>query len=85
MRNTGTLQAIVAAAVLILGCGSLLQIAGYPPEALRNSPPPGIETTALQVGAVAPDLTLTDTDGVKRKLGGASERLRVVAFFRGSW
>jgi len=67
------------------GCGAVLQAAGYPPEATRKTPPPGIERTALTVGAPTPELSLQDTGGQPHALGGPAERQRVVVFYRGAW
>ncbi len=82
------LLSLVAGAFGLFACGPLLQAAGYPPEALRETPPEGIEKRSPKVGAKAPvpvgagALQLHSTQG---KWSLASEELQLLVFYRGAW
>lgn len=57
----------------------------FPPQARRKTPPGGIETAALAVGALVPELRLPDDrDGLLR-IGGAAPRPTLLLFYRGHW
>ncbi|MEM9695943.1 MAG: hypothetical protein AAGA56_25590 [Myxococcota bacterium] len=72
----------VALALPFVGCGPLLQLAGYPPEATRRTPPPGIESSATPAERPAPPFELAATTGWV-KLSPRGRYLLV--FYRGHW
>ena len=73
------------AAISLTGCGWFMGIAGYPPEPMRKTPPPGIEN-ALKVGAAAPDFELASTTGKTVSLEKVlADRSAVVVFYRVDW
>lgn len=68
--------------------GSSYQPLGKKPaNARRPTAPPGIEASALAVGAKAGDFVVPDTDGRPWRLGDAlAKHARVMIFFyRGDW
>jgi hypothetical protein len=85
-RSSGALGlrgiVIIAAALHVLACSVVMQAAGYPPEAGRKSPPPGIETRALKKGAELPPVTLASTKG---ELSFEKGKRHVLVFYRGAW
>jgi hypothetical protein len=58
-----------------------------PTNARRPTPPPGIETKALAVGAAAPAVALVDASGAPWQLTDAlAKHARVMlVFYRGDW
>lgn len=71
---------------LLLAFPVVALAAGVPPNPRRASPPPGIEESAVKVGAVAPTFELEATTGTKVSLKSALERgPAVVVFYRGFW
>ncbi len=76
---------VAVAAALVVGCGGLLKLAGYPPEARRTRPPAGIDTRVVAPRALAPVATLADTAGQSVRVGGAHDRETLLVFFRGHW
>jgi len=80
------------AAGLLLGLGSavacspMYRVMGYPPNPMRATPPPGIASSALAVGAALPSGLLTDDAGKPVIL---AERVGaqpwVLVFYRGHW
>ena len=70
------------------GSGSAYDALGKKPaNARRPTPPPGIETKALAVGAQAPAVALVDTSGAAWQLTDSlAKHARVmVVFYRGDW
>jgi hypothetical protein len=59
----------------------MMMAAALPPNPKRESPPPGVEQRALPVGAIAPALTLPDSNGGEWSLHGPA----VLVFYRGHW
>jgi hypothetical protein len=57
----------------------------FPPEARRKTPPTGIETSALQVGALVPELVVPDDRGGTLRIGGLAPRPTLLLFYRGHW
>jgi hypothetical protein len=64
------------------GCGPLYQLAGYPPEATRTTPPPKIEERVLDARAPAPAIEAPSTNGTWKL---DDEKITVLVFFRGHW
>ena len=54
----------------------------FPPQAMRKSPPVGIERRAIAVGAAFPKVEVETTQGV---LGLESGKRHVLVFYRGDW
>lgn len=78
--------ALAAVALALAGCGLALSAAGYPPEALRKTPPAGIEGRVRQIGTTAPGFSLTAADGTTRSLKSLLARgPAVIVFYRGPW
>ena len=73
---------VSACAVHLIVCGMMLRAAGFPLEARRKSPPSGIETRAVKVGAEFPRLELPGTAGT---VGFEKGKRHIVVFYRGSW
>jgi len=67
------------------GCGALMGIAGYPPEALRKTQPVGIKARAVTIGAATAATTLLDQNGNAVRFGGPSNEETLVVFYRGHW
>ncbi len=74
----------VSAAVVAVSCSALLKIAGYPPEAMRATPPKEMASEALAVGSKVPSVKLTLSDGRTASLPG-SDGAVVLVFYRGQW
>jgi hypothetical protein len=76
--------ATVATAVLITvyGCGPLYQIAGYPPEVRRTTPPPKIAERVLDTRTQPPALEAASTQGTWKL---DERRINVLVFYRGHW
>jgi hypothetical protein len=67
------------------GCG-VLTLFGYPPHALRRTPPPDIDSRVVAIGVAAPQFTLPKSDGTSWALADALVRGPVVLlFYRGHW
>ena len=76
---------LICGIVLCAGCGWLMGIGGYPPEAMRTAPPPGI-SEALTVGSMAPAFELQAHDGTKVVLDTVlADKPVLLVFYRGDW
>jgi hypothetical protein len=65
---------------------ALLVAAGAPPSAGRREAPPGIESSAADVGSRAPPIALPSAGGSQWSLGAALTRgPAVLVFYRGDW
>ena len=79
---------LVPAALLlsISGCSVVLPVLGYPPEALRPDPPPGVEAQSIATREPLPagveNLKLESTQG---PWSVSDERTHLVVFYRGHW
>ena len=72
--------------LFLSACGTVLQAAGYPPEAMRRTAPEGIEERAPSVGAMAPAVELRSHEGERYSLDTARTKGPVVVlFYRGHW
>ena len=71
--------AVTAVSLQLAACAAAF---GFPPEAMRKSPPAGIENRALAVGAPFPRLTVRSTAGDVRFTSGTRYAL---VFYRGDW
>ena len=66
--------------------GLLAIAAGFPPNARRTTPPPGLEERALKLGAAAPAISLPTSGGAPFVLADQLRRGPVaLVFYRGSW
>jgi peroxiredoxin len=71
---------------LTSGCSLMFRAAGFPPEAMRATPPVGIEARALPVGQVLPAAKLSDDLGLPVDLTATlAKGPTVVVFYRGAW
>lgn len=78
------LRAVVATILAVAGTGSAA--ADLPPNPGRPTPPPGIESRAVAVGARAPAIKLPVMTGGTWELAGARDTGAVVlVFYRGDW
>ncbi len=80
-----TRRQILAASSLLavaIGCGAVAQVAGFPPEVMRRSPPEGIEDRALATDQPAPPLSLPSTGGGFEL---AANGHYLLLFYRGHW
>ncbi|MBE2248191.1 MAG: hypothetical protein IAE78_01500 [Myxococcus sp.] len=68
--------------VLVVGCASVMKSVELPPNPRRKTPPPGVEATALAVGARVPAVSVTMSDGTTAPLTG---RPTALLLYRGSW
>jgi hypothetical protein len=75
---------VVSAAVIAVSCSALLKMAGYPPEAMRATPPTEMASAALAVGSQAPSMRLTLSDGRTVSVPGG-EGSSILVFYRGQW
>jgi len=68
-------------------CGAVYGIFGYPPEAGRETPPPGIEERARDVRAKAAPVKARSTRGHAESgiWEMTHDRVTVLVFYRGSW
>ncbi len=79
---------IISAAMLLgtSGCSVVLPVLGYPAEALRDAPPPGIEAQSVATRDPLPDgvknLKLDSTAG---PWSMSDARTHLVVFYRGHW
>ena len=69
----------------LLACGAAMKMAGYPPEATRQSQPQGIGHTAIAVGTQAPDFQLTGTKGNFKLADAVASKPAALIFYRGDW
>lgn len=76
--RSGAAVALLTVLASSFGC-SALPVFGYPPEALRKSPPPGVDLPA--VCATVPPVELQTTGGA---INTAGKRVLLV-FYRGHW
>lgn len=81
-RNATKRFLALALGVQVAACGLVLRAAGYPPEAARKSPPPGIEQRVLGIGSAAPEINASSTAG---RFAMAEGRRHVLVFYRGAW
>ncbi len=80
----------VALAVFEVACavtaGAADRPPNLPPNPGRPTPPPGIESRAVAVGAPAPAISLPATTGGTWALASARDAVPVVlVFYRGDW
>ncbi len=77
---------LIALMGLTSGCSLMFRAAGFPPEAMRATPPVGIEARALPVGQVLPAAKLSDDLGLPVDLTATlAKGPTVVVFYRGAW
>jgi hypothetical protein len=82
--SSATTRGAVAAALFLAAAVS--SAAPPPAGARRESPPPGIEATAVAIGATAPSFELPAADGRRFALPKVLARGPVVVvFYRGYW
>lgn len=70
------------------GTGSAYDALGKKPaNARRPTPPPGIESKAVAIGALAPAVALVDTSGAPWQLTDslAKHKRVMLVFYRGDW
>ena len=73
-------------AVLVAGLTGYLRWEGIPLHAARKTPPPGIDRTALAVGAPTPPIELANADGTTwRGATALAGGPLVLVFYRGHW
>jgi len=73
-------------AVALTGCSLAFAALGMPPNPTRPGAPPGIERTALAVGARAPEIRLPSSLGGEWSLAAAlRDGPAVLVFYRGDW
>ena len=78
------LRSVVWTMVTVMG--SATTAADLPPNPGRPTPPPGIESRAVAVGAPAPAISLPATTGGTWALASARDAGPVVlVFYRGDW
>ncbi|MCO4762161.1 MAG: hypothetical protein KC502_11695 [Myxococcales bacterium] len=70
---------------LTLGCGALMSVAGFPPEARRTTKPVGIDSRAVQIGAQTARTSLLAADGSNVTFGGPAAKETLLVFYRGHW
>jgi hypothetical protein len=70
----------------VVAAGAADQPPNLPPNPGRPTPPPGIESRAIAVGARAPAISLPATAGGTWDLAGALRTgPAVLVFYRGDW
>lgn len=86
MIQSRKISAILALALLIVGCSRIRSLPDIPGEAMRRSPPEGIAARAVAVGAGAPDFRLpAHTGGHWSLKENLAEGPVVLIFYRGYW
>lgn len=83
-------RGVLAACMVVLGlgsgCSAMFRAMGLPPNPARETLPPGIEQSALAVGADAPDFWLLSATGERWTLSEKRQSGPVVlTFYRGHW
>ena len=74
------------AVVLFAGLIGYLRWGGIPLHAARSTPPPGVDHTALAVGAPTPPIELASADGTTwRGAAALASGPLVLVFYRGHW
>jgi uncharacterized protein YceK len=76
------LRVLLAVAVVMSGCATVMKAAGFPPAARRKTPPLALDAQALAVGATVPRLAVRFTAGAPLELPGGPV---VLLFYRGHW
>ena len=71
-----------SACLLVASCGTVLKAAGFPPQAMRPTPPEGLEQTAAAVGARLAEASVQLSDGQSAPLVGPPT---AIVFYRGHW
>ena len=71
-----------SACLLVASCGTMLKAAGFPPQAMRATPPEGLEQSAAAVGTRLAAATVPLSDGQSAKLLGPPT---AIVFYRGQW
>lgn len=76
----------IRSAGLLFLASMATDVLAAPPNATRESPPPGIEQRAIAPGAIAPEVSLDSTSGAPWSLPRSLESGPVVlVFYRGDW
>jgi hypothetical protein len=77
---------LIASFLFITGCTWVSsKVYGFPPEALRDSPPVGTLETSLKVGDAAPSFNLSNGKNNYKSQDLLKGNGTVLVFYRGYW